>query len=376
MNPRLLLLPTLLALSACKPTGNELKIGVSAPLTGDISALGQSTKNAILLAQDEVNSGGGIKVGEKTMKVRFIVEDDENKPESTATVFQKLINQDRVLAIIGSQSSKCSNAGAPIAEAARIPQLTPWSTNPNVTKGRSFVFRACFIDPFQGRVVAQFASGKLKAGTAAVVYDVASDYNKGIAEVFRDEFTRLGGKVVGYETYNTKDTDFSAQLTKIKGANPDVLFLPNYFNEVPLQIQQARKLGLTATVIGGDGWDNPELVKLGGAVMNGTYFSNHYSPDLDSPAAKAFIAKDQARFNAVPDAAAALTFDSAQLLFKAIAVAGKANPRAIRDALAATRGFQGVTGSITYSGSGDPVKGAVVIKVENGRFVFDSAVNP
>lgn len=371
-----LALPALLILSACKPTGNELKIGVSAPLTGDISALGQSTKNAILLAQDEANEGGGIKVGEKTLKVRFIVEDDENKPESTATVFQKLINQDKVLAIIGSQSSKCSNAGAPIAETARIPQLTPWSTNPNVTKGRSFVFRACFIDPFQGKVVAQFAIGKLKAKSAAVVYDVASDYNKGIAEVFRDEFTRMGGQVVGYETYNTKDTDFSAQLTKVKGANPDILFLPNYFNEVPLQIQQARKLGLTATVLGGDGWDNPELVKLGGSVMNGTYFSNHYSPDLDSPIAKAFIAKYQARFKAVPDAAAALTYDSALLLFKAIAAAGKADPKAIRDALAATRGFQGVTGSISYAGGGDPVKGAVVIKIENGRFVFDSAVNP
>ena len=371
-----LALSALLILSACKPTGNELKIGVSAPLTGDISALGQSTKNAILLAQDEANEGGGIKVGEKTLKVRFIVEDDENKPESTATVFQKLINQDKVLAIIGSQSSKCSNAGAPIAETARIPQLTPWSTNPNVTKGRSFVFRACFIDPFQGKVVAQFAIGKLKAKSAAVVYDVASDYNKGIAEVFRDEFTRMGGQVVGYETYNTKDTDFSAQLTKVKGANPDILFLPNYFNEVPLQIQQARKLGLTATVLGGDGWDNPELVKLGGSVMNGTYFSNHYSPDLDSPIAKAFIAKYQARFKAVPDAAAALTYDSALLLFKAIAAAGKADPKAIRDALAATRGFQGVTGSISYAGGGDPVKGAVVIKIENGRFVFDSAVNP
>ena len=376
MRFRILALPALLLLSACKPTGSELKIGVSAPLTGDISALGQSTKNAILLAQEELNAAGGIKVGEKLLKVRFIVEDDENKPESTATVFQKLINQDKVLAIIGSQSSKCSNAGAPIAESARIPQLSPWSTNPNVTKGRSFVFRACFIDPFQGRVVAQFATGKLKAKTAAVVYDVASDYNKGIAEVFRDEFTKLGGTIVGYETYNTKDTDFSAQLTKVKGAKPDVLFLPNYFNEVPLQIQQARKLGLTATVLGGDGWDNPELVKLGGAVMDGSYFSNHYSPDLDSPVAKAFIGKYQARFKAVPDAAAALTYDSAQLLFKAIANAGKAEPKAIRDALAATKGFQGVTGSITYAGSGDPVKGAVVIKVENGRFVFDSAVNP
>jgi len=376
MRFRLLALLPLLLLAGCKPKAHELKIGVSAPMTGDISAIGQSTKNAIALAQEEINAAGGIKVDDKLVQVRFIIEDDENKPESTATVFQKLINQDKVLAIIGSQASKCSNAGAPIAEAAMVPQITPWSTNPNVTKGRKFIFRACFIDPFQGRVAAQFATTKLKARTAAVVYDVASDYNKGIAEVFRDEFTKMGGKIVGFETYNTKDTDFSAQFTKIKGSKPDVLFLPNYFNEVPLQIQQARKLGLTAVAMGGDGWDNPELVKLGGAVMNGTYFSNHYSPDIDNPVAKAFISKYQARYKMLPDAAAALTYDSAQLIFKAMATAGKADPKAIRDALAATSGFQGVTGTITYSGNGDPVKGAVVIKVENGKFVFDSAVNP
>jgi len=374
MKSAFLLLPFLLVLPGCKPKGEELKIGVSAPLTGDISALGQSTRNAITLVQEEASAG--LTLGGRPMKVRFIVEDDENKPESTATVFQKLISQDKVVAIIGSQSSKCSNAGAPIAEAARIPQVTPWSTNPNVTKGRKFIFRACFIDPFQGRVVAQFAIGRLKARSAAVVFDVASDYNKGIAEVFRDEFTRLGGRIVGFETYNTKDTDFSAQLTKVKGANPEVLFLPNYFNEVPLQVQQARKLGLTATILGGDGWDNPELVKLGGAVMDGAYFSNHYSPDADSPVAKTFIAKYTARFKAVPDAAAALTYDSARLLLQAIATAGKADPRAIRDALAATSGFSGVTGAISFAGTGDPVKGAVIIRIEKGRFVFDSAVNP
>lgn len=374
MKSAFLLLPFLLVLSGCKPKGDELKIGVSAPLTGDISALGQSTRNAITLVQEE--AAAGLVLGGRPMKVRFIVEDDENKPESTATVFQKLISQDKVVAIIGSQSSKCSNAGAPIAEAARIPQVTPWSTNPNVTKGRKFIFRACFIDPFQGRVIAQFAIGRLKARTAAVVFDVASDYNKGIAEVFRDEFTRLGGRIVGFETYNTKDTDFSAQLTKVKGANPEVLFLPNYFNEVPLQVQQARKLGLTATILGGDGWDNPELVMLGGAVMDGAYFSNHYSPDADSPVAKAFIAKYADRFKAVPDAAAALTYDSARLLLQAVAKAGKADPRAIRDALAATAGFQGVTGAISFAGTGDPVKGAVVIRIEKGKFVFDSAVNP
>ena len=376
MKLRILALLPLLALAACKPKVQEVKIGVSAPMTGSISATGQSAKNAIALVQDEVNAAGGVQVGDKQVKVRFVVEDDEDKPESTATVFQKLINQDKVAAIVGSYTSKCSNAGAPIAEAAGIPVVSPWSTNPNVTKGRKFIFRACFIDPFQGKVVAQFATGKLKARTGAVLYDVASDYNKGIAEVFRDEFAKMGGTIVGFETYNTKDTDFSAQLTKIKGANPDVLFLPNYFNEVPLQVQQARKLGLKAVMLGADGWDNPELVKLGGAVMDGGYFSNHYSPDLDDATAKAFIGKYKARFNIVPDAAAALTYDSAYLILKAVTAAGKAEPKAIRDALAATTGHKGVTGTVTYGGVGDPVKGAVVIKVEGGKFVFDSAVNP
>lgn len=371
-----LLLLCLIALAGCGPTSNELKIGVSAPLTGDIAALGQSTKNAIILAEEEINAAGGIEIDGVKKKVKFIVEDDENKPESTATVFQKLINQDKVLAIIGSQSSKCSNAGAPIAESAKVPQVSPWSTNPNVTMGRQYVFRACFIDPFQGKVVSQFAMDTLKAKTAAVLYDIASDYNKGIAEVFRDEFTKAGGKIVAFETYNTKDTDFSAQLTKIKGANPEVLFLPNYFNEVPLQVQQARKLGITAKVLGSDSWDNPQLIEMGGAVMEGLYFTNHYSPDIDRPASKEFIAKYQKKFNMLPDAAAALTYDAAYLIFDAIKRAGKADSKAIRDAIAATNGFSGVTGDVSYGKGGDPVKGAVIIRVEGGKFVFDSAVNP
>ncbi|MDI3480987.1 MAG: branched-chain amino acid transport system substrate-binding protein [Tepidanaerobacteraceae bacterium] len=356
---------------------DELKIGVSAPLTGDLAATGASTKNAVLLAEEEINSSGGIKVNGKMMKVKFIIEDDENKPETTATVFQKLISQDRVLAIIGSQASKCSNAGAPIAESNKIPQITPWSTNPNVTKDRKYVFRACFIDPFQGKAVALFAYNKLGAKKAAVLYDIASDYNKGIAEVFRDEFSNLGGQIVAFETYNTKDTDFSAQLTKIKATNPDVLFLPNYYNEVPLQIQQARKLGIDAQIIGADAWDNPELLKLGGELLEGTYFSNHYAVDIAGDKSKAFIEKYKNKYGEVPDAAAALTYDAAYILFGAIERAQKADPQAIRDAIASTKDFEGVTGTISYNeGSGDPVKGAVIIKIHDGKFIYDSSVKP
>jgi len=360
-------------ITGCNEKG--VKIGVSAPLTGDIAALGQSTRNAVLLAQEEINAKGGITVGGKKQKVTFIIEDDENKPEAAATVFQKLINQDKVVAIIGSQSSKCSNAGAPIAEAAGVPQISPWSTNPNVTTGKQYVFRACFIDPFQGKVVAGFARDNLKAAKAAVLYDVASDYNKGIAEVFKAEFAKKGGQIVGFETYNTNDKDFSAQLSKIKGAAPDIVFLPNYFNDVPLQVQQARKLGMNCKFIGSDGWDNQELIKMGGKDMEGTYFTNHYSPDVDRPASKAFIAKYSKKFNSQVDAAAALTYDSVYLLVNAIEKAGSLDPKAIREAIASTKNFEGATGAITYNGTGDPIKGAVIIRIANGKFVFDSAVN-
>lgn len=355
----------------------EIKIGVSAPLTGDIAPLGQATKNAALLAQDEINAKGGLLVGGQRMKVRFIIEDDENKPESTATVFQKLINQDRVVAIIGSQSSKCSNAGAPIANSAGVPQISPWSTNPNVTKDKPYVFRACFIDPFQGKVVSDFARKNLGAKTAAVLYDIASDYNKGIAEVFKEEFTKAGGKIVAYESYTTGDKDFSSQLTKIKQANPDVLFLPNYFNEVPLQAQQAHKIGLKAKIIGSDSWDNQQLLELGGQDLEGSFFSNHYSPDIDREQSRQFVAKYEQRFGMKPDAAAALTYDAAYLLFQAIEKAGKLDRKAIRDALASTTSFSGVTGDMRYpEGSGDPIKSAVIVKIENGKFVYYATVNP
>ncbi len=354
---------------------NEVVIGVSAPLTGSISTLGQSTKNAALLAQDEVNAKGGLSVGGKKIKARFVIEDDQNEPEATASVFQRLIYQENVLGIIGSQASKCSLAGAPIAESAGVAQLSPWSTNPTLTKGRKWVFRAAFTDDFQGVVVAKFAYMDLKARKAAVLYDVASDYNKGIAEVFRDSFSKLG-KVVAFETYTTGDRDFSAQLTRIKQADPDVLFLPNYFNEVPLQAAQAHKLGLKATIIGSDSWDSPKLVELGGDDVNGTYFSNHYSPDIDRPQTKEFVKKYKARFGDVPDAAAALTYDAAYMMFAAVEKAGKLDRKAIRDALAATKGFQGVTGVITFSGGGDPVKSAVMIKVDDGKFSYMKTVNP
>lgn len=369
-------------LSGCGSPGGSgdgadvIKIGVSAPITGDIAALGQSTRNAAEMAAEEVNAAGGINVGGKKLKVRMIIEDDQNDQVQTANVFQKLIHQDQVVAIIGSMSSKATNAGAPIAEEAKVPTISPWATNPEVTQNKPYVFRACFIDPFQGYVAAKFAREQLGAQRAAVLYDVASDYNKGLAEVFRQEFEKMGGTITAYETYTTQDKDFSAQLTKIKAIHPEVLFLPNYFNEVPLQVQQARKLGLNVTFLGGDGWDSPKLVELGGADMEGTYFTNHYTPTADSPAVKEFVEKYKAKYGQVPDAAAALTYDAARILFQAIERAGSLGRDQIRDAIAATEGFQGVTGTITYAGKNDPVKPAVVLKVEGGEFRYETTVNP
>ncbi|EKP95316.1 ABC transporter substrate-binding protein [Thermaerobacter subterraneus] len=356
--------------------GDVVKIGVSAPITGNIAAIGESTEKAIRLAEEEINAQGGIDVGGRKMKVQFIIEDDENKPESTASVFQKLITQDQVVAIIGSQSSSASNAGAPIANDAGVPMISPWATNPNVTKDKPYVFRAAFIDPFQGYVMAKFAYENLGARKAAVLYDVAQDYNKGLAEVFRNEFTKMGGQITAYETYTTGDRDFSAQLTSIKATDPDVLFLPNYYSEVPLQVSQARRLGIDAIILGGDGWDSPELLNLGGQDLEGSYFSNHYSAEADTPKVKEFVEKYKAKYGTTPDAAAALTYDSAYILFQAIQRAGSLDRPKIRDAIAATQNFEGVTGTISYQGSGDPVKPAVILKIENGGFKYETTINP
>jgi len=356
--------------------GDVIKIGVSAPITGNVAAIGQSTVNAVKLAEEEINEQGGIDIGGTKMKVQFIIEDDENKPESTASVFQKLISQDQVIAIIGSQTSSASNAGAPIANDAKVPMISPWATNPNVTKDKPYVFRAAFIDPFQGYVMAKFAYENLKARKAAVLYDVAQDYNKGLAEVFRDEFTKMGGQVTAFETYTTGDKDFSAQLTKIKATDPDVVFLPNYYSEVPLQVRQARSLGIDAVFIGGDAWDSPRLLELGGEDMEGTYFSNHYSATSDAPKVKEFVAKYQAKYGEVPDAAAALTYDAAYIIFQALERAGSLDRDKLRDAIAETKNFDGVTGTISYEGSGDPVKPAVILKIENGEFKYETSVNP
>ena len=360
-----------------------LKLGVIAELTGDMPAVGTSCKNAAEMAVKEVNAAGGLQVGKEKMKVQLVVEDNAGKADQSAAAAQKLITQDEVLAIVGPNASRYAIPASEIAESSETVLITPWSTNPKTTldattnQPKKYVFRACFIDPFQGGVLAKFALEKLKAKKAAVLYDVASDYNKGIAEVFKTNYEKLGGKIVAFETYTTNDKDFSAQLTKIKDAKPDVIFLPNYYSEVPLQVQQAKRLGITVPFIGSDSWGSPELLTLGGADLNGYYFSTHYAADNAAPVAKKFIADYEKAYGAKPDDVAALTYDAFGLLFGAIKSAGKVDREAVRVSLSTLPDYKGVTGDMKFKAdSRDPIKSAVILEIKDGKFTYFTNAKP
>ncbi len=369
-----------LALGGCGDRGhdeNTLRIGAIVEMTGDMPAVGASSRNAAELAVDELNAAGGINVGGKAYQVELVVEDNAAKPDQSAAAANKLITQDNVLAIVGPNASMGAIPAAEIAEASRTMLITPWSTNPKTTIDtrtglpKKYVFRACFTDPFQGQVLARFIIEKLGARSAAVLYDVASEAPKSQAELFRQTFVELGGTVVAFETYTTGDRDFSAQLTKIKSAGPDVLFLPAYYNDVGLIAQQARRQGITQPLVGSDSWSSPELIKLSGGAVEGDYFANHYASDIATPAAKKFISAYQQKYGNIPDDVAALTYDSFGLLFEALRKASAPERQAVRDAMGAISGFSGVTGDIRFSpGSGDPVKSAVIMQVKGDRFTW------
>ncbi len=371
------LLWCLAALGGCpRPEATEVRLGVNAELTGSKPAVGASCRNAAELLAAQVNQAGGIRLGDKAYQLTLFIEDNEDKAESAAAAAQKLITQNGVVAVIGPNASGNAIPAARICEDAKTPMVSPWSTNPKTTEGKQYVFRACFIDDFQGQVMAKFARENLKAETAAVLYDVASEYNKGIAEFFKKFFEAAGGRVVAFESYTKGDMDFSSQLTKIKGANPQVLFLPNYYNEVPLQVQQARRLGLTCPIIGSDSWGSEELLKLGGPDLEGTFFSTHYAPDIATEKARKFIRDYQERYGKTPDDVAALTYDAGSLILAALAQAGAPDRQKLRDALAAIREFEGVTGKMSFKDTGDPVKSAVILQIKNGRFTYHASVAP
>ena len=380
-----LLLAVMMMVSACGGAGgtSTIKVGVVAELTGDIPAVGASCKNASEMAVKEINDAGGLDVGGRKYKVELFIEDNAGKADQSASAAQKLITQQNVVAIIGPNASRYAIPASEIAESSKVVLISPWSTNPKTTldaktnQPKKYVFRAAFIDPFQGRVVAKFAMDNLKAKKAAVLYDVASDYNKGIAEFFKATFEGAGGQVVAFETYTTNDKDFSAQLTKIKQAAPDVIFLPNYYSEVPLQIQQAKRLGITTPFVGSDSWGSEELVKLCGKDCEGYYFSTHYAADNATPVAKKFIDAYKAKYGSTPDDVAALTYDSFGLLWTALKNAGKVDRQAVRDALAKVPKYDGVTGTMQFQeGSGDPVKSAVILQIKDAKFVFFANANP
>jgi branched-chain amino acid transport system substrate-binding protein len=354
----------------------DIRVGVNAELTGSKPVVGDSCKNAMELLTAQVNQAGGLKVGHKPVAIKLFIEDNEDKAESAAAAAQKLISQNNVLAIIGPNASGNAIPAAQICEDAKVIMISPWSTNPKTTEGKKFVFRACFIDDFQGQVMAKFARDNLKARRAAVLYDVASEYNKGIAEFFKKFFQAAGGKVVAFESYTKDDKDFSSQLTIIKAANPDVLFLPNYYNEVPLQVQQARRLGIACPIIGSDSWGSAELLTLGGPDLEGCYFSTHYAPDIATPIAQKFIQDYETKYGKKPDDVAALTYDAGRLLCAAITQAGALNRQKVRDALAAIQEFPGVTGQMKFQGGGDPIKSAVILQIKDGKFNYFSSVQP
>ncbi len=364
---------------------DTIKIGFNIPLTGDIPKVGEGSKYAAEILLAEVNGAGGIKVGDKTYKLQFIYEDNESKAESATAAALKLITQDQVLAIIGPQASKQAIPAGEVCNSYKTPMISPWSTNPQTTKDRPYVFRACFLDPFQGPVAAKFATEEFQAKKAAVLYDIASDYPKGLAEYFKEAFEKIHGpgSVVAFETFTTKDRDFSAQLTNIIKSGADVLFTPQYYDEVPLIVKQAHQLGWKKPIMGSDSWGSAELMKLCGDDCKGLFFTTHYAAAGAKGATKEFIDKYNAKYGYIPDDVAALTWDAIRLLLQAIQNTGgltgnlEKDRENVKNALAQIKDFDGITGKMTFTPEGDPIKCAVVVKIsDKGDFEFYKSVCP
>lgn len=347
-------------------------IGEVGSMTGSEATFGTSTHNGIMLAVKEVNDAGGI----KGRKVEIISLDDQGKPDEAATAVTKLITQNKVTAILGEVASSRSLAMGPIAQKNKIPMISPSSTNPKVTEVGDYIFRVCFLDPFQGTVMAKFAADTLKVKKVAILRDVKNDYSVGLANFFTEVFKKMGGQIVADVSYSANDIDFKSQLTKIRGQKPDAIFVPGYYTEVGLIGRQARELGIKVPLMGGDGWDSPKLLEIGGKALEGSYFSNHYSAEAASPQVKEFAKKFQDTYKAESDGLAAMGYDAALVLFDAMKRAKSWGTKDLRDAIAATRDFQAVTGKITIDSKRNAVKSAVVLKVSKGGFKYETTINP
>lgn len=360
-------------------TSKDIKIGVVYELTGNTASFGTAAANGAKLAFKEINGKGGV-LGKQ---IQTVVADNKGEPSESANAMTKVITQDKVVAVTGFTTSSNGIAGSTVAEANKIPFVAAATTNPKVTvdektgKVKDYTFRVCFIDPFQGTVGANFAMNTLKVKKVAIMVDNSSDYSKGLAKFFKEAFTKGGGTIVAEEAYLQKDQDFKTILTKIKGTNPEMIYVPGYYEEVGKIIKQARELGITVPFVGGDGWDSPKLTEIGGAVaLNGAYFTNHYSVEDTSPASKAFVEAYKKEYGQVPDAMAVLGYDAAYVLVDAIKRANSTDPAKIREALAGTKGFKGVTGETTLNETHDAVKSAVIIEMKDGKQVYKETVKP
>jgi len=371
---------------SCGPKAPEsIKIGINAPMTGDIPKVGEGSKFAAQMWLEDVNAAGGIEVGGKKFKVELVIEDNESKAESAVKVATKMITEDEVLVIVGPQSSKQAIPAGGVANNYKTPMISPWSTNPATTKDRPFVFRGCFLDPFQGPVLANFIKEEFGYTKAAVLYDVASDYPKGLAEFFKEAWEKINGagSVVAFESFTTKDVDFSAQLTKIRNSGAQVLFTPQYYNEVALIVKQAHELGWDKPIVGSDSWGSAELIEHCGDDCDGLFFSTHYAAAGAKGATKEFIDRYNKKHGYVPDDVGALTWDALRIVQKAIESAGKItgniekDRQAVRDALAKIKEFDGITGQMTFTEDGDPLKCAVIVKIsDKGEFEFYKSACP
>jgi branched-chain amino acid transport system substrate-binding protein len=354
---------------------DKIVIGHVGSMTGEQATFGSSTDNGIKLAIAEQNKKGGVKGKQLELKTL----DDQGKPEEAAVAATRLITQDKVTMLLGEVASSRSLAMAPIADANKVPMITPTSTNPRVTKDgantRPFVFRVCFIDPFQGTVMAKFATEK-KIKNVAIMKDVGNDYSVGLADFFQKKFVELGGKIVAEQAYKDGDQDFKAQLTAIKGKKPDGIYVPGYYGAVALIARQAKELGIKAPLMGGDGWDSAKLFEVAKGALDGSYFSNHYTDEDPSPVVQEFIAKYKAAYGSVPDALAVLGYDAALVAFDAMGRAKDLSGTEIAAALAATKDFKGVSGVITIDGDHNAVKSAVVLGIEKNKAKYAATVNP
>jgi branched-chain amino acid transport system substrate-binding protein len=367
------ILITLFVLSGQAFAKEKIKIGLITPLTGDVKTFGESTKNAFYIALEEYAKTG-------KYQIVPIIADDRNDPTEGANAALKLLTQDKVLAFVGPLTSKVAIPVSEYAVKYKVPMITGSATAQKVTfsdgKRKPYVFRACYLDSFQGAVAATFALKDLKARTAAVLYDVGNDYSKGLAEVFRSTFEKGKGTIVAYESYQKDDVDFSALSTKIGVKKPDVIFLPDYYNKVALIATQLREKAVKSVLLGTDGWDSPDLLKIGQGAIVGGYFTNHYSPERKGKIADWFINRYREKHGTVPDALAALGYDATTILLATIDGVKQPTPEAIMQALSGLKGFQGVTGTIGFDKNGDAVKSLVILKVERDGFKYVTTINP